>query len=206
MTTLRQIEANRRNALKSTGPRTEDGKRRSRRNALRHGLAAETVVEILEDVDDYKRFESAVISDYEPRSAVERELVLRLASLLWRLRRATALETALLGIEAEGLPSPHAFNHDTAPEESAYRSCREAKPPNGSWELAGSDNEQAGDEEEVCSGASRNDTRQLAYSLLRLTSLDCNVFERLSRYEARLWRQTLQTLVAVNALKRPNLF
>src|SRR5664279_2811034 len=101
MTSFRQIEANRRNALRSTGPNTEDGKRRSRKNALRHGLSAETVVEIVEDIDDYRGFEASVIADYDARTAVERELVLRLASLLWRLRRATAIETELLTIQAE---------------------------------------------------------------------------------------------------------
>ena len=54
MTSFRQIEANRRNAHRSTGPNTEEGKRRSRQNAVRHGLCAETVVEILEDVEDYR--------------------------------------------------------------------------------------------------------------------------------------------------------
>ena len=88
MTSFRQIEANRRNALRSTGPNTEEGKRRSRQNAVRHGLCAETVVEIVEDIDDYQGFEAAIIADYDARTAVERELVLRLASLLWRLRRA----------------------------------------------------------------------------------------------------------------------
>src|SRR3954447_5766937 len=101
MTSFRQAEANSRNALRSTGPRTEDGKRQSRRNALRHGLCAETVIEILEDVDDYQQFEAAVIADYDARTAVERELVLRLASLLWRIRRATSMETDLLRIQAE---------------------------------------------------------------------------------------------------------
>jgi hypothetical protein len=65
MTSFRQIEANRRNALRSTGPSTEDGKRRSRQNAVRHGLCAETVIEIVEDVDDYSGFEAAVIADYD---------------------------------------------------------------------------------------------------------------------------------------------
>ena len=101
MTSFRQIEANRRNALRSTGPTTEDGKRRSRQNAMRHGLSAETVVEIVEDIDDYRGFEAAIIADYDARTAVERELVLRLASLLWRLRRATMIETELLRIQAE---------------------------------------------------------------------------------------------------------
>jgi hypothetical protein len=103
VTSFRQIEANRRNALRSTGPTTEDGKRRSRQNAVRHGLSAETVVEIVEDIDDYRGFEAAVIADYDARTAVERELVLRLASLLWRLRRATMIETELLRIQAEVL-------------------------------------------------------------------------------------------------------
>src|ERR1700681_782409 len=101
MTSYRQFEANRRNALRSTGPKTENGKRQSRANAVRHGLTAETVVGSLEDAEDYKAFEAAVISDYCAETAVERELVLRLASLLWRLRRATAIETDLLSIQAE---------------------------------------------------------------------------------------------------------
>jgi hypothetical protein len=59
------------------------------------------VVEIIEDVEDYRGFEAAVIADYDARTAVERELVLRLASLLWRLRRATAIETDLLRIQSD---------------------------------------------------------------------------------------------------------
>src|SRR4051812_20404967 len=103
MTTFKQIEANRRNALRSTGPTTEHGKSRSRRNAVRHGLTAETVICVLEDTDDYKAFEAAVIADYDAQSAVERELVLRLASLLWRIRRATTMETGLFEIQARQL-------------------------------------------------------------------------------------------------------
>ena len=87
MASYRQIEANRRNALKSTGPKTEAGKHSSRCNAVRHGLTAETVIGALEDAEDYKAFEAAIIADYDAQSAVERELVLRLASILWRLRR-----------------------------------------------------------------------------------------------------------------------
>src|SRR5580698_10263444 len=101
MTSFKQIEANRRNARKSTGPITEKGKLQSRCNAVRHGLTAETVISALEDAEDYKAFEAAIIADYDAQSAVERELVLRLASVLWRLRRATTMETGLFEIEAE---------------------------------------------------------------------------------------------------------
>ena len=101
MTSWRQFQANRRNALGSTGPRTEEGKRTSRRNALRHGLTAETVIDALEDTEDYRGFEAAIVADYDAETAVERELVLRLASLLWRLRRIIAIETDLFAIQAE---------------------------------------------------------------------------------------------------------
>jgi hypothetical protein len=78
MSTFRQIEANRRNSTKSTGPVTQEGKQRSRCNAVRHGLTAETVIGALEDAKDYQAFEAAIVADYDAQSAVERELVLRL--------------------------------------------------------------------------------------------------------------------------------
>ena len=98
MSSLKQIEANRRNALKSTGPTTDEGKERSRGNAVRHGLTAETVIADLEDAEDYQAFEAAVIADYDAQTAVERELVLRLASVLWRLRRATGERAGFLSL------------------------------------------------------------------------------------------------------------
>jgi hypothetical protein len=58
MTTFKQIEANRRNARRSTGPTSQEGKLRSRQNAVRHGLTAETVIGALENNEDYKAFES----------------------------------------------------------------------------------------------------------------------------------------------------
>jgi hypothetical protein len=79
------------------------GKHISRCNAVRHGLTAETVIGVLEDAEDYRAFEAAIPADYDAQSAVERELVLRLASVLWRLRRATTMETGLLVIQAEHL-------------------------------------------------------------------------------------------------------
>jgi hypothetical protein len=61
------------------------------------------VIGALEDAEDYKAFEAAITADYDAQSAVERELVLRLASLLWRLRRATTMEVGLFEIQAEHL-------------------------------------------------------------------------------------------------------
>ena len=113
MSSLKHIEANRRNALKSTGPTTPEGKRRSRCNAVRHGLTAETVIAALEDAADYEAFQATVISDYDAETAVERELVLRLASVLWRLRRATGIESALFDSVIE---NSHRHDHRTLSE------------------------------------------------------------------------------------------
>jgi hypothetical protein len=129
MTSFRQIEANRRNARKSTGPITEEGKQRTRCNAVRHGLTAETVIGALEDAEDYKAFEAAIIADYDAQSAVERELVLRLATLLWRLRRATTMQTGLFEIQADYL---HEFRHarqvDPASREIVHALFARAEP------------------------------------------------------------------------------
>jgi hypothetical protein len=202
MTSFRRIEANRRNALRSTGPRTEEGKRTSRANAFRHGLTAETVVPDVEDADDYAAFEAAVIADYDARTAVERELVLRLSSLLWRLRRATAVETDLLAIQVESLAERQALQDCTrdpndAPSPAtvylpAIRAIREqcgivsaeAEPsPNQTRDYAAS-------------------TRTLTYCFLRLANLDSAIFDRVGRYEAALWRQTVQTLFALRSARQ----
>jgi len=71
MTSSKQIEANRRNSLKSTGPKTDAGKRSSRCNAVRHGLTAETVIGALEDTEDYKAFEATITADYDATPDVD---------------------------------------------------------------------------------------------------------------------------------------
>jgi hypothetical protein len=214
MTSFRQIEANRRNALGSTGPKTEDGKRRSRRNAVRHGLTAETVVVALEDIEDYQAFEAAIIADYDARTAVERELVLRLASLLWRVRRATAIETDLLQIQAEIL-SDRRHEQETGdeteqkPQSVVYRVLQRAIRPD-LRRLSGNDSRHDDQSDSIDDqgdplGAPRDDpggiSRNLTYCFLRLANLDNGVFERLGRYEAALWRQIVQTLFALQTLR-----
>jgi hypothetical protein len=202
VTSFRQIEANRRNALRSTGPTTEDGKRRSRQNAVRHGLCAETVVEMVEDIDDYRGFEAAIIADYDARSAVERELVLRLASLLWRLRRATAIETDLLRIQVEVLRYRRS-NH------SAVRSQTSPSPILGeSLPVEGVQEDQTDSEPWQASHSSPhlaplpvNSARDLAHCFLRLANLDNGVFERLGRYESALSRQVVRILVLLKSAR-----
>src|SRR5215831_10743574 len=76
-------------------------RRRSRRRAWRDGLADQTVVHVVEDVRSYRAFERSLVGSVDPRSVIELALVHRLASLLWRLRRAGAIETGLFEIQGE---------------------------------------------------------------------------------------------------------
>ncbi len=188
MTTWQQIVANRRNAEKSTGPRTEAGRQRSRRNALRHGLCAETVVEILENVEDYKAFEIAIASEYDAQSVVERELVLRLASLLWRIRRATGIETALLELHVEQV-------RPRSPAVQALKASESCEAPG--WH----DREYCSERERLGSSSFRASMRDLAHCFTALAHRDDRVFERLARYEAALCRQVVRTLFALQSAR-----
>jgi len=192
MSSPKQIAANRRNALKSTGPTTPEGKERSRRNAVRHGLTAETVIAAFEDAEDYQAFEAAVIADYDAETAVERELVLRLASVLWRLRRATGIETALF----------EAATDEPSKREPGYL---------GLTLFAGADLAK-GDQSRIAVGRRPDVTegidldadrkKDIGGLFLRLAALPTFPLDRLSRYEYLLWRQARQLVFALESLRR----
>ena len=96
MPTKAQMKANRKNAKKSTGPRTEEGKTRSAKNALKHGLLARDTVMPGEDPADFDRQLSALEADIQPANSLEFELVRQIADAQWRMRRLTRLETGFL--------------------------------------------------------------------------------------------------------------
>lgn len=201
MSSLRQIEANRGNARLSRGPITEEGKNRSRQNAIRHGLTAETIITTLEDAEDYAAFELAVTSDYDAQSAVERELVLRLASLLWRLRRATAIETGLFKVQALHLLQ---FR-----QRRRHRRDDRQAPETKCGALIESDTNLGPERAERSTGYEDGLPMQqvtecddLTTTFLRLTNLPSCPLDRLNRYEAALWRQAGQTLVILQTLNR----
>jgi hypothetical protein len=96
MTSDKQLHANRANATKSTGPRSQAGKDRSRLNSRKHGLTAKMLIIVGEYADDFDQLRAALLDEHDPRSALECELVERLAGILWRLRRVPLFEAAIL--------------------------------------------------------------------------------------------------------------
>jgi hypothetical protein len=86
------VEANRRNALKSTGPTPVDGKIKSRANGLKHGLTGRGIVLPTEDAEEVDARFEALAAEMKPKSEMARQLVLRMALLLLRLDRSAGHE------------------------------------------------------------------------------------------------------------------
>ena len=96
MPTEAQRKANRQNAKKSTGPRTEEGKARSSQNGLKHGLLARDVVMADEDPAEYDRQLQQLEENIFPKNAIEFALVRQIADAEWRLRRLSRIEAGFV--------------------------------------------------------------------------------------------------------------
>ena len=95
MATQKQIEANRLNALKSTGPRTEEGKRASSQNALKSGLDAESQFVPGESPEQFAALQASYFEQFAPANAEQRFLVDQLIRNEWLLQRYHRVESQL---------------------------------------------------------------------------------------------------------------
>src|SRR5262249_4410111 len=150
----------------------------------------------LESRDEYRAFEAAILTEYLPQTPIEQELVRRLASLFWRLRRATSIETGLLRMQGEIL---RAFRNSRQKilETRAQRFGEAVSEPRQETEARKDVGELASWGREATSPS-----RDIALSYLRLVNRDSELIDRLSRYEGSLWRQAVQTLFALRVLQR----
>jgi hypothetical protein len=180
-------------------------RRRSRCRAWRDGFADQTVVRDVEDIRDYRAFERLLVRSIDPRTAIELALVHRLANLLWRLRRASAIEMGLFEAQGEFLLAQRQSSGRGQP--GAVQTAR----LNGPGKMPGSNGPHeppAGDRESPSTSMHPplelgSKSRAIAQRFLRLSNLDPSLFDRVGKYEARLWRQAAQTIWTLDALRRP---
>jgi hypothetical protein len=92
----KQLDANRRNALKSTGPRTPQGKAAVRLNALKHSLHAQEIVTSPKEQAEFDRVFAAFLDDLRPNAPAETALVRQIAETSWRIALLRSYETQLL--------------------------------------------------------------------------------------------------------------
>jgi hypothetical protein len=195
MTMWRPNEAAKEDVLNLAGIDPQSKHRRSGRRVWRGGLADQTVVKTLEDVRSYRAFERALIGSVDPRSVLELALVHRLASLLWRLRRACAIETGLFEIQGELL-----LAHRQEPcRPTQLGTLPTPTRANGHKAVLGSN----GRDDLPASEQPWSKSRTIAQCLLRLSHLDPTLLDRVGSYEARLWRQAAQTIWTLEAMRQP---
>jgi hypothetical protein len=128
MATQNQIEANRRNAEHSTGPRTPEGKAASSMNALQSGIHAESSVIPGEDAAALAALTERFYQDCRPQTIIESTLVDNIIRASWRLRRFDRIDAELLiyKIEDTNYPSPNApvgkaFDHNSSTQSRLQR-------------------------------------------------------------------------------------
>jgi hypothetical protein len=181
-------------------------RRRLRRCGWRDGLADHTVVTTLEHVRSYRAFERALAGSVDPRSVIELALVHRLASLLWRLRRASAIETGLFEMQGELL-----YARWQDPPRGPSRPPQSATGANGHGKGPGSngrDHPPVSEQEPLSTSIRAASGRwskslTIAQCFLRLSHLDPTLLDRVGCYETRLWRQAAQTIWILEAMRRP---
>jgi len=94
-----QLSANRKNALLSTGPKTQDGKRRTAQNSVTHGLTATSLLIEDENPQDLKKLERSLRQELTPVGVLQEAMLQRIVSCLWRLQRIGRLEASILNFK-----------------------------------------------------------------------------------------------------------
>ena len=102
MTSDKQIRANRRNARKSTGPKTQEGKTAVSHNALKHGLLSRQILLPHENEASLVQLNERLRSQLQPDGELESLLVERIVAAAWRLRRVLAVEAGIYEEQSDG--------------------------------------------------------------------------------------------------------
>jgi hypothetical protein len=178
----KQLAANKANARKSTGPRTQAGKARSRLNSRKHGLTAKLLVIGNEDPAEFEELRAALIERYDPQGAAEGELVDYLAGIYWRLRRFPLFEAAILAARQAQVADEH--------REDQARLSR----PKGEE----AEDEVEGDEKGAMCDAERQ--IRLGRALIK-DGVWNDALGKLSRHEATLYNALRKTLTLLEEIR-----
>ena len=128
MATKKQLKANKKNAARSTGPRTPGGKAIVAQNAVQHGLTAESLVIVgREREEDWRDIRDGVVADLAPEGGVEVALAQRVAQSLWRLQRVTNYETGVINVGQEEVEGTFKGLHKEVKEASANRDLAQSR-------------------------------------------------------------------------------
>ena len=101
VTSLKKVLANRNNAKKSTGPRTENGKAWAKRNAVKHGLRAENIITVGESKIEFEELKDQFVKELQPIDIISMQLVNRIVLTAWNLQRSDKIQSGMLAYEMQ---------------------------------------------------------------------------------------------------------
>jgi hypothetical protein len=192
MTSDKKVRSNRRNAQKSTGPRTEKSKAAVRLNALGHGLLAEQVLLPGEEAEALQRLDERLRGELNPVGDLEHLLVDRIVAAYWRLRRLIRVETGIFAWErSEELATRAQREADRYGELASLTAIMDA-----SLGISKADRKKR-DEALAAATEIRRAQEDETATLGRTFARDAdgaNAFSKLSRYETAIERQLYRAL------------
>ena len=196
MTSDKQVQANRRNALKSTGPKTPEGKVAVRMNAKTHGLRSQEVLLPGEDEEALKELDENLRAELQPVGEHENLLVDGIVAAHWRLRRLRRVEAGIFAWELYGELAERAQQEAQSYESNVY------------IELASSDDiitdeqkhQQALSKAQEMKAKQDAETATLGRTFIRDAD-QANAFSKLSRYETTIWRSLYKALHELQRLQ-----
>jgi hypothetical protein len=208
MTSEKKADANRRNALKSTGPKTPEGKAAVRLNALKHGLLSQEILLPGEDEEALRELGHNLRAELQPVGELESLLVDRIIASYWRLRRLGRVEAGIfawdlygdLARRANEEVSSHTkppiqielvFDDELRPPESILPSKKDQETRSKTQET------EAKQEIEAMQDA---ETPTLGLTFIRDAN-EANAFSKLSRYEAAIERSLYKALHELQRLQ-----
>jgi hypothetical protein len=208
MTSDRKAEANRRNALKSTGPKTPEGKAAVRLNALRHGLLSQEILLPGEDEEALRELGQNLKVELQPVGELESLLVDRIIASYWRLRRLGRVEAGIFAWDLYGdlarRDNEEVSNHTKPPIQMRVvydddsRPPERIVPPEKDQETRSKAQEiEAKQEIEAMQDA---ETPTLGLTFIRDAN-GANAFSKLSRYEAGIERSLYKALHELQRLQ-----
>ena len=209
MTSDKQVQANRRNALKSTGPKTPEGKASARYNAMKHGLLSEEVLLPGEDEAALKELSELLRDELQPVGQMENLLVDRIVAAHWRLRRLGRVEAGIFAWEHYGELASRArseakrygiskSSHDVPPELMAI--IAEAQAAAGATIVDKQKHEEALSRAREMEAKQTTGSAALGRVFVR-DSEKANTFSKLSRYESAIERSLYKALHELQRLQ-----
>jgi hypothetical protein len=200
MASSKKAESNRQNALKSTGPKTPEGKDAVRRNAVRHGLLSREILLPGEDEDALRELNERLRDELQPVGEMESLLVEQIVTAYWRLRRLGRVEAGIFAWQLYGDLARRAQEDARTYERSSLQDIVEKRHGPSTRITDGQKHQEALSKAQEMKAKQGSETAMLGQTFIR-DAHKANAFSKLSRYETAIERSLYKALHELQRLQ-----